>query len=171
MTDDTGDDSVAGSADPPKNDEQVSSRAGKEQDIRHEEEKLLTQVVERSREMDVEAEQKVSQEISEARLAKPEVVIPDEVKNAGVKSPQNDAAEIAKNGSDLVLPIGEEDVKAGERVKVSGKTFRDKDVVGVLSVAGLAMLFGKLIKLAHKHAKRVIFRRKSDETNNGKESE
>lgn len=142
--------------------DKVSVRGGKELDIRQEEEKLLAKVVEKSREVDEEAEKKISEHITEARLASPEIAIPADVKATGVKSPQNDASEIAKKGSDLVLPITEQEIETGERVKVSAKTYINKDVVGVKSIAALAMLVKRLVKIAHRHARRIIFKKNDD---------
>lgn len=156
------DDVAAGQPQAPQSnlDDKVSVRGGKELDIRQEEERLLAKVVEKSREVDEEAERKISEHISEAKLARPEVTIPDEVKAAGVKSPQNDASEIIKKGGDLVLPVDQNELESGEKVKVTGKTYITKEVVGVRSFAAFAMLLARLVKIAHKHARRIIFRKR-----------
>ncbi len=144
--------------------EQISIRGGKELEGSVSEEKLLKEVVERSHEADLDAEKKVQESISEARLSKGDINLPADVADSGVKSREKEASEIVQRGSDLVLPMNEEDYKSQEIVKIEGRTDRDQDVTGVLSVAGLVALIGRVIKAAHKHAKKVVFRNKESNT-------
>lgn len=138
--------------------EEISIRGGKELDLqRGEEAKLLNEVVVESDKADTEAEKKVQEQIGEARLSKPKIEIPEEVAASGVKSRAKEASEVIVTGSTLVLPISEQDYEKGENVKVSGKTDKDKDVRGVSSIVVFAMFISRLIKMAHKHAKKVIF--------------
>lgn len=138
--------------------EEISIRGGKELDLqRGEEAKLLNEVIVESDKADTEAEKKVQEQIGEARLSKPKIEIPEEVAASGVKSRAKEASEVIVTGSTLVLPISEQDYEKGENVKVSGKTDKDKDVRGVLSISVFAMFITRLIKMAHKHAKKVIF--------------
>lgn len=141
----------------PKKAEPVSTRSGKEMDNFQSEEKLLAEVVNKSHEADRDAEKKVQQEIGEARLAKPEINMADDVLASGVRSPQKDANDVISDGSTLTLPIGEKEYKSGSAVAVSGKSDRERDVVGVSSISALVMFIGRIIKSAHKHAKRIIF--------------
>ncbi len=141
-----------------KDPEDVSIRGGKELDLqRVEEAKLLNQVVVESDRADDEAEQKVQEQIGEARLSKPKIEIPEEVAASGVKSRSKEASEVVVSGGNLVLPISQQDFEKGENVKAYGKTDKDKDVLGVSSITVFAMFIARLIKMAHKHAKKVIF--------------
>lgn len=154
---------VAATVDDKKTSDEVSVRSGKELDLqRGEEAKLLNEVILESDKADTEAEKKVQEQIGEARLSKPKIEIPDDVAASGVKSRAKEASEVIANGNALVLPISEQEYKKGEKTKVSGKTDKDKDVRGVSSIVVFAMFITRLIKVAHKHAKRVIFGKGSE---------
>lgn len=129
---------------------------------RAEEKKLLDQVSEASEQQDREAERLVQESLGkEARLSQPHPTIPPDVEDSGVVSPQKEASKIASAGSTIELPLTEEGYLAGEKVKVSGSV-SDKGIIGVSSLAALAMFVGRMIRLAHKHAKQVIFRKSSE---------
>ncbi len=141
-----------------KNTGEISIRGGKEIDLqRGEEAKLLNEVIVESDKADDEAERKVQEQIGEARLSKPKVEISDEVAASGVRSRAKEASEVVVSGGNLVLPISQQDFEKGEKVKIFGKTDKDKDVMGVSSITVFAMFIARLIKMAHKHAKKVIF--------------
>lgn len=124
-----------------------------------EEEKLLKEVVERSRQADLDAEKKIEDELGkEARLSRPEMKLPEDFAKHGVKSPQVEASIIAEKGSDIELPISEQEYKAGEKILIKGKDDH-KSVIGVSSLAALVLYLGRMIKLAHYHTKRIIFRK------------
>lgn len=131
---------------------------------RLEEEKLIKEVVERSRQADREVLRQVEDALGEeAKLAKPEIEIGPDLADHGVKSPEQEASSVVDNGSTIELPITEEEYKKGEHTKVNGQTNREKSVLGIRSLVALALLFGRWIKLAHKHTKRVIFKKKEIE--------
>jgi len=141
-----------------------SSKAKELEPQRVEEKRLLDEVVEASEKQDREAEQKLQESLGkEARLAQPHPKISDDVAKAGVVSPQGEANQVVVKGPTVELPISKEEFEAGERVKVSGKVSSDRGVVGVSSLAAFAMFIGRMIKLAHMRAKRIVFRKGTDE--------
>lgn len=148
------------------NDQPITATApatiGKElEPQRAEEKKLLDEVSEASEQQDREAERIVQESLGkEARLSQPHPIIPPDVEESGVVSPQKEASRVASDGSTIELPMTEEEYISGEKVKVSGSV-SDKGIIGVSSLAALAMFVGRMIMLAHKHAKHVIFRKSS----------
>ena len=122
---------------------------------------ILGEIIKTSETADREAEGKVKAEISEARRSQPEPEIPPDVADAGVKSPQIDADEVVTKGSTINLPITEETYKKGLHHKVKS-VVKFGVVSGVSGVVGLVTWVGKIIKVAHHHAKRVIFRKEGD---------
>src|SRR3989338_6880964 len=68
------------------------------------------------------------------------------------------AEEVVKSGTTLDLPISGATYKRGLSAKLTGKVF-DKVVVGASSLMVLAIWIGRLIKIAHKHTMRVVFRK------------
>ncbi len=125
---------------------------------------LATGIIE---ERDKEADKHVEKEIQaaageEARLKEPEVELPPDVADAGVVSPQKAASETLGGEATINLPITKEEFEKGERTQVSAKVTQKKEVFGVSSLVALALLVGRLIKLAHHHAKKVIFRNQKE---------
>ena len=172
----TSDDTQASSVAVPVDDDQISVRGGsKEVDSqRFEEAKLLREFVKESHDADKEAERQVKDAIGEAKLARPEVKISADIAQHGVKSPEEDAYETLEKGSTITLTATEEAYEKGKGTKVKGKISSiTGNVSGVLSIAALAMYIGRIIKIAHRHARRVIFRNSSAENSKGegKESE
>ncbi len=130
---------------------------------RAEEKKLLDEVSEASEQQDREAERKVQESLGkEARLSQPHPTIPPDVSESGVVSPQKEASKTAAVGSTIELPMTEEEYIQGEKVKVDGSV-SNKGIIGVSSLAALVMFVGRMIRLAHKHAKQVIFRRPTED--------
>jgi hypothetical protein len=128
---------------------------------RVEEKRLLDEVSEASEQHDREAERKVQESLGkEARLSQPHPTIPQDVSKSGVVSPQKEASKTVAVGSTIELPITEEEYIQGEKTKVGGSV-SDKGIIGVSSLVALAMFVGRMIRLAHKHAKQVIFRKSS----------
>lgn len=107
---------------------------------------------------DHEAAEKVSGEIKEARQSVPEIEIPPDVADAGVKSPGQEAADVVKKGPTIEIPITEEEMNKGLHQKVSGKVV-NKVVVGVFGLFALATWVARMVKIAHKHTMRVVFRK------------
>ena len=142
-----------------------SSVKTKEQEpaARAEEDKLMAEIVSTSEAMDAEALAKLQKESPEIKRAQPEAKLPPDVEDAGVKVPEEEADKVVKNGTTLSLPVSEDAYNKGLQVKVIGKVVGavgDKIVVGVSSIGALALWAGRLLKMAHKHAIKVIFRRK-----------
>ena len=135
----------------------VSVRETKEQDTTGGEKQILESIVKESAQIDRELEGKVRSEIKEARLADVEPEIPKDVAESGVKAPSLEAAATIKAFN---LPITEGEYKVGLHQKVAGAVV-NKVVVGVSSLAGLALWVGRKIKMAHKHAIRIVFRREA----------
>ncbi len=148
----------------PKQEEQITTTIGTKEaePVNIEEEKLLKEVVERSRQADLEAEKKIEEAIGqEARLSRPEIKVPSDIAKHGVKSPQAEASVIAQKGSDIELPITEQDYKAGEKMEIKGVDDH-KSIIGVSSLAAFVLYLGRIIKLAHKNTKKIIFRKTSE---------
>lgn len=141
--------------------EGTTTRVGKEQDVVYREQgELLAEVKEKYREADLEAQKQVEKALGkETKSANGEVVIPPDLVDHGVKSPQDEASTVVERGSTIELPMSEDDYEGAEKSKISGKSLPDKEVIGVSSLAALAMFVGRLIKVAHKHAKRLVFRK------------
>lgn len=107
---------------------------------------------------DKEAAEKVSGEIKEARQSVPEIEIPPDVADAGVRSPGQDAQDVIKKGPTIEVPITEEEMNKGLHQKVGGKVV-NKVVVGVSGLFALATWVARMVKVAHKHTMRIVFRR------------
>lgn len=135
----------------------------KEQEpAREQEAEVLSEIKEASKEADNEALEKVRQEIGhDAKLAHEEVEIGPDLEDHGVKSPEKEARRVLEKGSTLKLPISEEEYKKGEQVKVGGKVI-DKMVIGVSSLAALAIWIGRLIKMTHEKTLKVVFRKEGE---------
>ena len=119
---------------------------------------ILSEIVRSSEVLDKQAEGEIQKDLSEARLADGKIDIPPDVADAGLKSPQEDANEVIKKGTTLELPITESEYQMGLHTKVRAAVV-NRVVFGVSGIVGLAMWIGRMIKIAHKHAKRVVFRK------------
>lgn len=129
-----------------------------------EEKKILSEIVKSSEAVDDQAEQEVMKEISEARLATPEPKIPPDVADIGVKSPNQEAKEVITKGTTIALPIEESEYKRGLHLKIKTAVV-DKVVYGTSSLFALATWVGKIIKLAHRHTMKVVFKRGGETSN------
>lgn len=144
----------------PKAKEQEPSKAA-----RAEEDKLMAEIVSTSEAMDAEALAKLQKESPEIKRAQPEAKLPPDVEDAGVKVPEEEADKVIKEGTTLSFPVSEDVYKRGLQSAVIGKVVGavgDKVVVGVSSIGALALWVGRLLKMAHKHAMKVIFRKGDD---------
>lgn len=134
---------------------------GKEQEptVSFEDEaKIVAEIQDRSAAIDREAIERVRAEIPESKQAMPEPELAPDLEDAGVESPQKEADRVILQGASLNLPISEDEYEQGLKTKFGGKTF-DKSFVGVSSFIALSMWVGRLIKMAHKHAMKVVFRK------------
>ena len=105
-----------------------------------------------------EAAEKGWGEIEEARQSYPEIELPPDVADAGVKSPGQEAAEVIKKGPTFEAPITEEEMNKGLHQKITGKVV-NKVVVGVSGFFALATWVARMIKIAHKHTMRIVFKK------------
>ena len=120
--------------------------------------KIIAEIQDRSNAIDREAIEQVRAEIPETKQAMPEPELPADLQDAGVVNPQTEADKVVSQGATLNLPISDDEYQEGKKIKLEGKTI-DKSIVGVSSFIALSMWIGRLIKMAHKHAMRVVFRK------------
>lgn len=138
------------------------SKPVKEQEPAVSAETALAEIQEREKEAAQEAERKIQKELGqEARLREPEPVIPPDVKDAGVISPEEAATETIDKGATINLPVSENTYEEGKHTKITAKVTQKREVYGIKSIIALALFVGKLIKLAHHHAKRIVFKKSS----------
>ena len=123
----------------------------------------LGEVGERGEEADEVAEKEIKSILEDARLSVPEPKIPQDLKEAGVKSPQVEASEVIRGGTTLEIPLTEDEFRKGEHAKFLAKVTERKDVIGVSSIIAFAMWVGRLVKLAHKHTMKIVFRKGGSE--------
>src|SRR3989344_1733793 len=156
-----GDSTAAQPVQPP--DDKMGAVKAKEQEptsqeTKTEEGKILSEVIRTSEAADEQAEKEIQSAISEARLARPEPKLAPDVADSGVKAPQLEANEVITKGTTVELTISEDEYKKGLHQKVAGVVV-NKVVVGTSSFFALATWIGRLIKMAHKHTMKVIFRK------------
>jgi len=142
-----------------KNQQEEPAPKAKEQEPSGEKrDETLGELIQQVESHDKEAAEKVSGEIEEARQSLPEIEIPPDVADAGVKSPGQEAGEVVKKGPTFEAPITEEEMNKGLHQKVVGKVV-NKVVVGVSGFFALATWVARMVKVAHKHTMRVVFRK------------
>lgn len=142
-----------------------SGRGAKENEpsgaaIAAEEAKLMKDILEAAevqRERDLAP---VLKEVKDAKLAHPKVELPPDVEDAGIVEPEEEASKVVTNGPTLNLPISESQYEQGLKTGASGKWHAaEREVVGVKSLLALALWVGRLIKRAHRHTMRVVFKK------------
>ena len=133
-------------------------RGSKEREQASLEDNLMTEIKSVSETQDKQALEKLRGSMKEVKAAVPEAELSPDVEDAGVHSPQKKANEVIEKGSTLEIPISENTYDEAKGAKVRGKVF-NKAVVGASSLAALALWAGRVIKMAHKHAKRIVFRK------------
>ena len=126
--------------------------------LQKDEDKLWVEIKTRSDAIDQEMETKVQEQLKEAKLSHPAPHLSPDVEDAGVTHPETDAEKVVRDGAILTVDVDEKTYKKGLSTAVAGAV-KDKVVVGVSSLAALAMWIGRLLKMAHKHTMRVIWRR------------
>jgi hypothetical protein len=99
----------------------------------------------------------VQGQVKEVVQARPEPELPPDVADAGVISPIAKAEEVVKDGTTLTLPTTEEAYKRGLHLRFAG-VVTSGVVMGASSLSALAMWIGRMIKMAHKKAIKVVFR-------------
>ncbi|HSX18945.1 MAG TPA: hypothetical protein VLE91_02300 [Candidatus Saccharimonadales bacterium] len=124
-----------------------------------EEEKLMAEIRTTAEAADKQALEAIQESVKEVKRSHFEPELPPDVEDAGVINPQKAAEEVVINGPTIDLPIDEAKYKQGLKVKVSGKVDNKKVVVGPSSLAAFAIWVGRILKLAHKHTMRVVFKK------------
>lgn len=138
--------------------EPVGTRGGKEHDtVYQQEEKLLNEVKEKYKEADSAVEKQLVDAIGTEAKIKAKANIPPDVSGFGVKSPDDEASEVFKKDGTLVINTTEEELARDLKTDVGGKRTINKTIVGAKSVLAWALRLSRIVKTAHKHAKRVIF--------------
>lgn len=121
-------------------------------------EKIHPEITETDREAEVHAESKLNEALGQDARLKDKFTVPEDLKDV-LASPQDEASDVLKKGSTIVLPISQESYEAGKEVKDEGVVV-DKSIVGTRSIVGLVMYATRTIKrLAHSTVKKVIFRK------------
>lgn len=118
----------------------------------------ILEVKSREEASDRQAAEALKGALNEAKRAAPEPELPPDVEDAGVKSPQKEADDVIARGSTLVLGVSEEGYEKGRRTKVRGTVVRGA-IVGVSSISALAIWVGRMIRVAHRHTKKIVFRK------------
>src|SRR3989344_7645137 len=142
-----------------KQEEPVVPKAKEQEPSCEKRDETLGELIQQVESHDKEAAEKVSGEIEEARQSHPEIEIPPDVADAGVKSPSQEAQDVVKKGPTIEVPITEEEMNKGLHQKVTGKVV-NKVGIGVSGLFALATWVARMVKVAHKHAMRVVFRKK-----------
>lgn len=137
--------------------------AASEKTAEAEEEKLMAEIRTVAETADRQALEAIQETIAEAKRAHFEPELPPDVEDAGVVSPTKTAEEVVKQGTTIELGTTEQAYKQGLHKKIVGHVV-NKVVVGASSLAALAIWIARLVKLAHKHTMRVVFRK--EETKN-----
>lgn len=132
-----------------------------ESDQRNEEAEMVAEISSRADAVDRQAETAVQESIKEARLRQPEPVLAPDVEDAGVKSPVQEAEAVIRDGPTIDLGVTEEKYKEGLGMGAGGKSDREKTVFGTASLVALALWIARMMKLAHKHTMRIVFRKEA----------
>lgn len=142
---------VAAPNDSDKDDSQTvlqpaGSHAKEVEPARAEEAKIVAEIKSVSEALDAEALDKIREHLPEAESRSEKPYIPANVSKAGVKHIEAEAEEVIRQGTTITLPIDEEAYARGQKEK------------GVSSLVALTLWIGRILKLAHKRAWKVVFR-------------
>lgn len=125
--------------------------------------KLITEIKEVSAEADRKAEHAVKIELNkigeEVHTREASHLIPDDVKNAGVKDVASEASEVIKSGGTLNLDVTEDEYISGLKTKVGGTRTITKSILNVSSIVALAIWVGRQLKRAHGKTMKVVFKK------------
>ncbi|MDO8486753.1 MAG: hypothetical protein Q7S45_00455 [Candidatus Curtissbacteria bacterium] len=146
-----------------KGDQAVQPRAKEQEpaDGRAQEAAAITEIREVSDSHDKEALRLVRESMPETVAGLPKIEIPPDVADAGVMSPEQEAEEVLTSGPIINIDILEKEYKEGLKMRADGKTDHEKTVFGTASLVALALWVGRMMKLAHKHTMRIVFRKPS----------
>lgn len=129
------------------------------------EEEILSEIVKTSEAADEQAEAKVKENLAiirqehDGKLTVPAPKLAPDVADSGVKAPQSEANEVITKGTTLSVEMTEDEFSRGMKGIVSGKKSIEKVVFGVPSLIAFAFWVGRMIKKAHGHAMKVVFKR------------
>lgn len=129
-----------------------------EKAARAEEEKLMAQIRTTAETADRQALEAIQATVVEAKRGHFEPELAPDVEDAGVVVPVKKAEEVVQKGTTIELSTTEQTYKTGLSKKIAGHV-KDKVVTGVSSLAAMAIWIGRLLKMAHKHTMRVVFRK------------
>ncbi len=146
-----------------KDDQVVQQPRAKEQepngDGRAQEAQAIAEIREVSDSHDKEALRQVRESMPETKAGLPKIEIPPDVADAGVKSPEQEAEDVLTNGPTFNVDITEKEYKKGLKMGAEGKTDHEKTVFGTASLVALALWIKRMMRLAHKHTMRIVFRK------------
>lgn len=141
----------------------VPARAKEQEPGRSQEAAAVAEIKEVSDSHDKEALSALRETMPEIKSGFPKVEISPDVADAGVKSPEAEADEVLANGPAINVDITEDKYEEGLATKVTGSSDRvEKTVVGTASIVAMALWIGRLVKLAHKHTMRIVFKKEAD---------
>ena len=144
-------------------DQKVASapaRAKEQEPGRSQEAAAVAEIKEVSDSHDKEALGVLRETMPEVKSASPKIEISPDVSDAGVKSPEAEAGEVLANGPAIDVDITQDKYEEGLATKVTGKSDRvEKTVVGTASIVAMALWIGRMMKLAHKHTMRIVFKK------------
>ncbi len=124
--------------------------------------KIVAEIKTTSEALDKQALETLQKEVRDIKSSHQEVPeIPPDVEDAGVKNREAEAEKVLESGPTLELPIPEETYRSALKTKVSARSDNSSggwSFVGASSIVALAMWVGRILKMAHKHTMRVIFK-------------
>lgn len=124
-----------------------------------EEAKLMAEIRTTAETADKQALEAIQSSVQEAKRAHFEPELPPDVEDAGVVNPTKHAEEVVSGGTTIEVGTSENVYQKGLAAQVKGKTDEWKNVSGVASLAVFAIWIGRLLKMAHKHTLRIVFRK------------
>ena len=112
------------------------------------------------READLRAEREVREHLGdEVRRAQPEPEIGPDLEIHDVKSIEKEASDVISQGPSINLGITEEEMEQAQHAKMSAHVDDHKNVLGVASVLAVAIWVGRILKMAHGHVTRIVFKK------------
>lgn len=126
-----------------------------------EEEKLITEIRTTAETADRQALEALQSSMKDVKRAHFEPELPPDVEDVGVVSPVKKAEEVVEKGTTMELGTTEQTYKMGLHQKIVGHV-RNKVVTGVSSLAAMAIWIARLLKMAHKHTMRIVFRKEKN---------
>jgi len=113
--------------------------------------------------LDEQALKAISGEIEGARLKEPTPKVGADI-SMHLKSPQEEADNVVKQGSTISVGVTQEEYEEGNKEKVEVKKDWTTLVYwGPKSLVAAVIRAGRLIKIAHTHALKVVFRKSNKE--------